>query len=193
MGMRTGKRLHGCSVRGIGTRTPMKWGRPRAAARWPFLALYSAVLLAASGWVVGAFASCRCGTGIRSHGVLWYVEACLDAGNAWVLVERSPSWTRYPYLQGGEVIVHRFRANWALPAVSRRGSSSIVLVPLWLPLALFLLVTVAARRVSRRRPLLPECETCGYNLTGNVSGQCPECGTPIPGTTGAAVKEGTQQ
>jgi hypothetical protein len=24
------------------------------------------------------------------------------------------------------------------------------------------------------------CSTCGYDLTGNVSGICPECGTPIP-------------
>ncbi len=24
------------------------------------------------------------------------------------------------------------------------------------------------------------CAGCGYNLTGNVSGICPECGTPIP-------------
>jgi hypothetical protein len=23
------------------------------------------------------------------------------------------------------------------------------------------------------------CHNCGYNLTGNVSGRCPECGTPI--------------
>ena len=26
----------------------------------------------------------------------------------------------------------------------------------------------------------PLCRKCGYNLTGNVSGVCPECGTPIP-------------
>ncbi len=25
----------------------------------------------------------------------------------------------------------------------------------------------------------PICETCGYNLTGNTSGTCPECGTDI--------------
>lgn len=25
------------------------------------------------------------------------------------------------------------------------------------------------------------CQSCGYNLTGNVSGICSECGTPIPG------------
>jgi hypothetical protein len=26
---------------------------------------------------------------------------------------------------------------------------------------------------------LPICHTCGYELTGNVSGVCPECGTPV--------------
>ncbi len=25
----------------------------------------------------------------------------------------------------------------------------------------------------------PRCDCCGYNLTGNRSGRCPECGTPI--------------
>jgi hypothetical protein len=25
-----------------------------------------------------------------------------------------------------------------------------------------------------------KCRKCGYDLTGNVSGICPECGTPIP-------------
>ncbi len=28
----------------------------------------------------------------------------------------------------------------------------------------------------------PLCATCQYNLTGNLSGICPECGTPIPAT-----------
>ena len=27
---------------------------------------------------------------------------------------------------------------------------------------------------------MPHCPKCDYNLTGNVSGICPECGTPIP-------------
>lgn len=30
------------------------------------------------------------------------------------------------------------------------------------------------------------CQTCGYNLTGNVSGLCPECGATI-GRAGAAA------
>ena len=31
----------------------------------------------------------------------------------------------------------------------------------------------------RRRFKPNECRHCGYDLTGNVSGVCPECGTPI--------------
>ena len=32
-----------------------------------------------------------------------------------------------------------------------------------------------------RPPLKPnECRRCRYDLTGNESGTCPECGTPIP-------------
>jgi hypothetical protein len=30
------------------------------------------------------------------------------------------------------------------------------------------------------------CEKCGYNLTGNVSGVCPECGTPVADERGKA-------
>jgi hypothetical protein len=34
-----------------------------------------------------------------------------------------------------------------------------------------------ARRGPRRRA--GRCLTCGYSLRGNVSGVCPECGTPV--------------
>jgi len=33
--------------------------------------------------------------------------------------------------------------------------------------------------IRRRRAPPDACRKCGYNLTGNVSGICPECGTPI--------------
>lgn len=32
-------------------------------------------------------------------------------------------------------------------------------------------------RIQRRPPRGPGCKRCGYDLTGNVSGVCPECGT----------------
>lgn len=32
---------------------------------------------------------------------------------------------------------------------------------------------------GKPKPLYPVCSACGYNLTGNVSGTCPECGVLI--------------
>jgi len=52
-----------------------------------------------------------------------------------------------------------------------------IAVPLWVVLALLGLPT---GYLWLSRPVDPyACTTCGYNLTGNVSGICPECGTPI--------------
>jgi hypothetical protein len=34
---------------------------------------------------------------------------------------------------------------------------------------------------QRKRGEAGFCLTCGYNLTGNTSGVCPECGTPVAG------------
>ena len=36
--------------------------------------------------------------------------------------------------------------------------------------------TVAGKHVADTAT----CPTCGYNLTGNTSGICPECGQPVP-------------
>lgn len=45
----------------------------------------------------------------------------------------------------------------------------------------FLIGALVERYPRRRRPRRgsPRCAQCGYNLTGNVSGRCPECGTSI--------------
>jgi hypothetical protein len=51
--------------------------------------------------------------------------------------------------------------------------------PLWLPF-LLLLVRAAAFFLRDCRHLPQNaCRACGYNLTGNVSGRCPECGLDI--------------
>lgn len=60
---------------------------------------------------------------------------------------------------------------------------------LWIPSAL---VGRDLRRDRRENPDLYRpptgiCHSCGYDLTGNQSGICPECGTPVfppPDTTG---------
>ena len=37
---------------------------------------------------------------------------------------------------------------------------------------------------------IPICVQCHYNLTGNTSGTCPECGTPIPNDVTQLIDEG---
>ena len=46
----------------------------------------------------------------------------------------------------------------------------------WGALAVFLIVYL---RMTRTPPF-GRCAQCGYNLRGNVSGVCPECGGPVP-------------
>jgi len=41
---------------------------------------------------------------------------------------------------------------------------------------------VAIRRWARKRHQIGICKSCGYNLTGNVSGKCLECGAQISET-----------
>ena len=36
------------------------------------------------------------------------------------------------------------------------------------------------QRRSDQRSRQGFCQTCGYNLAGNQSGVCPECGSPVP-------------
>jgi len=54
--------------------------------------------------------------------------------------------------------------------------------PGWLPPLLFSLPPALwLRGFIRRRRLRSagRCQSCGYNLTGNTSGICPECGTAV--------------
>jgi len=71
---------------------------------------------------------------------------------------------------------------WSAPYAWAR---SILGVDIWtIPPSLLALALVLAawfRWPPRRRLPWPACASCGYNLTGNTSGVCPECGRPISG------------
>jgi hypothetical protein len=61
-------------------------------------------------------------------------------------------------------------------------SGSFCLILAAIPLAYLVLVTLLARLQKRRPrriydPSDRDCPNCGYDLTGNTSGVCPECGT----------------
>jgi hypothetical protein len=61
---------------------------------------------------------------------------------------------------------------------------AIARIPYWSLLAL--LSPLVVLYGGKRRHPDGLCPACGYSLTGNVSGACPECRTPTNTTKGAA-------
>ena len=55
-------------------------------------------------------------------------------------------------------------------------------LPYWLLIGLFAILPcrrIVIHRRERQLAMLGRCASCGYDLTANVSGICPECGTPV--------------
>ena len=61
-------------------------------------------------------------------------------------------------------------------------------LPLWIPYLALLTLSLLLWRIGRpRRFRAGHCQSCGYDLTGNTSGRCPECGSST-----AAMDNGAQ-
>ena len=58
------------------------------------------------------------------------------------------------------------------------GGILSVSLPLHIPVLISLLLTGFSRRAQVKSESPLACKNCGYNLTGNTSGICPECGAP---------------
>lgn len=64
-----------------------------------------------------------------------------------------------------------------------KGDDGTIYIPLGLPVAT--LAVVSTMLIWRTRRRIPEgnCRQCGYDLTGNVSGVCSECGATVRRTS----------
>ena len=115
-------------------------------------------------------------------------DACLkvtvlEIGRPW-----PPELVVGPYIQARQNIRNRYGrgsdllSTWRKPFAAN-STLTVAAIPLWAPTALLLicLALAVALRAHRHRRCLRTglCIQCGYNLTGNESGICPECGRPI--------------
>lgn len=75
----------------------------------------------------------------------------------------------------------RHRSLW--PLIGAIAATLALLHPWFLPLLVIpiaiLFRSSRSYRLTRYRHIRGLCEACGYDLMGNVSGVCPECGTEI--------------
>jgi hypothetical protein len=166
-----------------------RW-RIRRVLKWTGL---SACLLVAAVWVFSAFwRISRIGSTYWVDLILGRVVIEHQAGSEvrWFRVGRyylAPTETRVfrvrpelipgPRAGLGLVLPHYERLYVTPPearVIHRR-----LLVPLWLPLAVLAIPTAILWWLDRRSRSPGHCRKCGYNLTGNVSGRCPECGTMV--------------
>ena len=91
---------------------------------------------------------------------------------------RKPSrlrrWMKWVGLVGCGVMFYVYQAEW----IDGRGQSGEFDLPWLCFLAAFVVVTAATAILWHRGQRYPRghCQVCGYDLTGNVSGVCPECG-----------------
>jgi hypothetical protein len=119
-----------------------------------------------------------------------YISVCLDRGKVEIYVtQRCPRHTRNGLGQYPTVFYGDTRRQWIslgchacfpLPCGCGRR---IVAVWLWLPFLGVLIPTASLWYLERpprcRSRARGHCQECGYDLTGNESGRCPECGTEV--------------
>ena len=88
------------------------------------------------------------------------------AANSWRVQRQDTGglWMNWPALWAGEL------------------GGTVTYVPFWMPFIVIMIPTAILWWCDRPPRLRPGHCTCGYNLTGNVSGTCPECGRETSNT-----------
>jgi hypothetical protein len=122
---------------------------------------------------------------------VWTAAAILWAGWAWVFFvywRQGDRYTQLGRMVRGLVVGSLLEACVAIPvhvAVMRerdcycaRGTYTTLVLAGTVLLWAFGpgIILLYMRERCRRARLFPLCPQCGYNLTGNTSGVCPECG-----------------
>lgn len=95
----------------------------------------------------------------------------------WLLRNHRELYELAPRLYALSPRNRQWRWQWAPYSYIVIGQRIWFFVACWIPFLLVSLPTVILFVRDRGRRVLPgQCQECGYDLTGNVSGVCPECG-----------------
>lgn len=92
-------------------------------------------------------------------------------------------WSQYEHTSAWASLKYNMSSLSWIPGIFRghpllHGESRIV-CPLWLVVFVCVLMLPIGRAVGSARGAGAACGRCSYDLTGNTSGICPECGTPV--------------
>ncbi len=100
---------------------------------------------------------------------------------ALVLVSHGRLWLLQPVSHIPCVqVIPRGRGFYLLwPPITHGFPPCRWIIPFWVPAVLLLPGLAALIPWRRRRRTVGHCTQCEYDLTGNVSGVCPECGAPV--------------
>lgn len=72
--------------------------------------------------------------------------------------------------------------NYGVGLTLKSGGAAF-LINIWLFISIGMIAAGIFVQYKARGPKAGHCLKCGYNLTGNVTGVCPECGTGHSGLT----------
>ena len=143
-----------------------------------------AVVARASVMLAGLLAMCWVGSVFLE--VRWVVSTCPER---WVDIGAGTiSYTYYSVfasIDDGSTLVSSIErrgwwtTRWLPKAVHYGTEGGTITVPMWIPVVATVSLALGLHLFTRRQLKRGFCPACGYNLTGNVSGRCPECGAPI--------------
>ena len=142
----------------------------------------------------------------QTRRVLKWTGALLTALLLCTWVYASTHWTGVRYrnwlvwLEGGSLVVMRVSGSpvgppnwvnircpfemevfyWKSGRLLGKTASAELHLPLWIPFVVVAAPTALLFWLDRCYRFPPGyCRNCGYDLTGNVSGRCPECGESV--------------
>jgi hypothetical protein len=109
-----------------------------------------------------------------------YKQARREVGWSWQAFALMGLWVGAAFATFELIpVIHGSQWNPGVPRPIVGGLSLAALAYALAPLSRWFDLHVVAPRIWRRLPHI--CNGCGYDLTGNTSGRCPECGGEYAG------------